>query len=656
MHLTQEALAEKAGLTARQIQRLEQGQSQPYPVTILHLARALKLTPDEHARFAAAGPRPRPRPPVRIDSLLDSASDRDSSAPPRGTVTFLLLSYEATSPANAGNEAARLAQLQVNARFASHVVQHSGRLLPAQDGLVVHGTDHRAAVFSSAGDALAVATLLRIDARWMTLPALGSVALRMALHTGEAYPDGDNYTGPALQQAERLLDRARGGQIVLSAITADLAQERLAACLLPELHFSDLGAWQLTPDEAPAHAFALVESSVWDQVNGHFEHLAATSLRAQDDGDFPAALTRLGLATALLDGVPQCPDYTRRRIDLLLNHAETFAQLGRLPEYDDLLQQHENDSVEKADLHAALLNRRARCAWADGNLPLARAQWGQALDLGRSGENATEAAVAHVGLQWCRLSEGDYGQILLCHEGTLDALAQSPSPCQRVWALAAVGCAYAFRGSREQALSAGREALATAESARDSDLIGMVHSALSLIHTATGYPSAGCDHARTALEAAHKPLDRVWARTSSDGRTVGLANQPRGSISSRPCCQSPAPSTSAWLRSPSRSFWANVMCERGAYCRPGKSSRRWSPTPTPRACAGTSRSLTACLARLISSILATMMVEPRDTSRLAFQSCASCTRGPSWLWRRRSMPASRRKAETRLTGSGSPPP
>jgi len=60
--LTQEALAERAGLSARNIQNLERGENRPLADTIARLAAALELPPDERARFAAAGtPPPRRR-------------------------------------------------------------------------------------------------------------------------------------------------------------------------------------------------------------------------------------------------------------------------------------------------------------------------------------------------------------------------------------------------------------------------------------------------------------------------------------------------------------------------------------------------------------------------------------------------------------------
>jgi predicted ATPase len=57
-NLTQEALAERAGLSVRGLKYLEQGVKRPFPDTVRRLAAALALTPAEQAALtAAAGPR-----------------------------------------------------------------------------------------------------------------------------------------------------------------------------------------------------------------------------------------------------------------------------------------------------------------------------------------------------------------------------------------------------------------------------------------------------------------------------------------------------------------------------------------------------------------------------------------------------------------------
>jgi len=68
--LTQEALAERAGVSARNVQNLERAENRPLVDTARRLADALDLPPQERARFlAAATPAPRHAPrPGRVDT------------------------------------------------------------------------------------------------------------------------------------------------------------------------------------------------------------------------------------------------------------------------------------------------------------------------------------------------------------------------------------------------------------------------------------------------------------------------------------------------------------------------------------------------------------------------------------------------------------
>src|SRR5207249_10773739 len=60
--LTQEALADRAGLSVHGIQKLERGATHPYRDTVKRLTLALQLAPHEQVRFNdAALPAPRRR-------------------------------------------------------------------------------------------------------------------------------------------------------------------------------------------------------------------------------------------------------------------------------------------------------------------------------------------------------------------------------------------------------------------------------------------------------------------------------------------------------------------------------------------------------------------------------------------------------------------
>ena len=74
--LTQEELAERAGLSSRGVSLLERGSRQPYRDTVRRLAEALVLTEDESARFIAAGRRPPRDEPGTPDAAPLSPAER----------------------------------------------------------------------------------------------------------------------------------------------------------------------------------------------------------------------------------------------------------------------------------------------------------------------------------------------------------------------------------------------------------------------------------------------------------------------------------------------------------------------------------------------------------------------------------------------------
>ncbi len=126
------------------------------------------------------------------------------------------------------------------------VAAHGGRVLSRADGSSF-------SAFAHPSDALAsVLELARavVAESWGTLRRWPVTA---AVHTGEAeVVDGDIF-GPVLHHASRLAQAAYGGQVVVSAATAELARDGLpAGCEL-----LDLGYWSLSDVPRPLHAYEL---------------------------------------------------------------------------------------------------------------------------------------------------------------------------------------------------------------------------------------------------------------------------------------------------------------------------------------------------------------------------------------------------------------
>jgi predicted ATPase/class 3 adenylate cyclase len=142
--------------------------------------------------------------------------------PPSGTVTFLFTDIEDST------------QL-----WDKHPKAMSQALIRHDQIVGETITAHRGHVFSTGGDGVGAAFFRSVDAveaavdlqrriRGEAWPADAVLRVRMGIHTGEAEEREGNYFGPPLNQAARITNAARGGQIVLSNATANLVDSRAA--------------------------------------------------------------------------------------------------------------------------------------------------------------------------------------------------------------------------------------------------------------------------------------------------------------------------------------------------------------------------------------------------------------------------------------------
>jgi len=100
--------------------------------------------------------------------------------------------------------------------------------IETQGGWIVKTTgDGAHAAFGTALEAVAAAMAAQqtLQSPLADLP----IRVRMGLHTGEAEQRAGDYYGQALNRAARIMSVAHGGQVLLSAVTADLVREHLPA-------------------------------------------------------------------------------------------------------------------------------------------------------------------------------------------------------------------------------------------------------------------------------------------------------------------------------------------------------------------------------------------------------------------------------------------
>ena len=252
----------------------------------------------------------------------------------------------------------------------------------------------------------------------------------------------------------------------------------------------------------------------FEGVRRRVDELTDTGSHTLHAGLLAEAMAAFDRALALLDAMPASDDVQRLRLLLLGSLWAPYAQLGRVADYEELLTRAEPLAVTLGDagLLGLLSNRLAFCRWAAGDLERARRMWMKALDLCQVGGNPAEAAVAHVMLQWCRLTRADYLEVLLCHEQTLLAIDEAPNVTWHVWALIATTCAYALRGHGDLALVEAEEALAVAEEAGDVGALAGAGTAMAFALAVSANPEAARAQGQRAVELARTPLECVWAK------------------------------------------------------------------------------------------------------------------------------------------------
>ena len=155
---------------------------------------------------------------------------------PSGTVTFLFTDIEGSTRRWEADADGMRAALAVHDEVLRSAIENCG------GWVFKHSGDGVCAAFASARSAVDAAVAAQ---RSMQLP------VRMGIATGEAEQRGDDYFGPALNRAARIMGVGHGGQIVVSSVTASLLQRTHGIELM------DLGAIRLKGIAEPVHVFGV---------------------------------------------------------------------------------------------------------------------------------------------------------------------------------------------------------------------------------------------------------------------------------------------------------------------------------------------------------------------------------------------------------------
>ena len=139
-------------------------------------------------------------------------------AAPSGTVTFLFTDIEGSTRLWEQAPTAMRDALELHDRIVqAAIAEHAGYVFAT-------GGDGFAAAFGRAGDGVAASARAQAKLSGGDWPAAAPVRVRMALHTGEASERDGNYFGSAVNRAARLMAVGHGGQLLVSAVTAELSR------------------------------------------------------------------------------------------------------------------------------------------------------------------------------------------------------------------------------------------------------------------------------------------------------------------------------------------------------------------------------------------------------------------------------------------------
>ncbi|MEX2457424.1 MAG: AAA family ATPase [Actinomycetota bacterium] len=172
---------------------------------------------------------------------------------PSGVVTFLLTDIESSTQLWEENPQAMPAILELHDRTIERVIaEHRGHPIKSKgEG------DATLSVFRRASDAIAAGVGLSKELEGEDWRQGLPLRVRIAIHTGEAHERDGDYFGPAVNRAARIRSVARGGQLLLSHVVAELVRDALPSGAM----LVDLGERSLRGMARPEHVFEITNEA-----------------------------------------------------------------------------------------------------------------------------------------------------------------------------------------------------------------------------------------------------------------------------------------------------------------------------------------------------------------------------------------------------------
>ncbi len=169
-----------------------------------------------------------------------------------GTLVFLFTDIESSTRHWESDRAAMTADLAQHDELLGNAIEAQGgrRFTHTGDGL--------GATFPTAGSAIAAAVAGQAALAAATWSGAAPLRVRMAIHAGAAEARAGTFLGPTLNRTARLLDVARGGEILCSQTAADLADDDLP----PEVSLAGRGERRLRGLSRPETVWLILHPAV----------------------------------------------------------------------------------------------------------------------------------------------------------------------------------------------------------------------------------------------------------------------------------------------------------------------------------------------------------------------------------------------------------
>jgi predicted ATPase/class 3 adenylate cyclase/Tfp pilus assembly protein PilF len=261
--LTQEQLALQLNCSTSALRKFESEERRPSAEIVEQLAEVFKIPQDERKSFlrfargdwqAISSGETNDAPwrvsPIHTEMQVEPSASKQNL--PTGTVTFLFTDIEGSTKLWEGYpEAMKTAHARHESIIREVVAVHGGYTYKMIG-------DAFQVAFATAPEALAAALDAQRALHAEPWAETGPIRVRMALHTGVTEERGDDYVGPVLNRAARLLGVGHGGQVLLTQSTYDLVCD-----VLPhDVSLRDLGEHRLKDLIRPEHIYQLTPSDL----------------------------------------------------------------------------------------------------------------------------------------------------------------------------------------------------------------------------------------------------------------------------------------------------------------------------------------------------------------------------------------------------------